>query len=53
MAWKKLNYVENYSCLTTDTKPTTGIPEGAILAEVQVDGTVKFYKFLQGDWRLL
>jgi hypothetical protein len=56
MAWTEVSYTENYSCLSTDIKKTTGIPEGAILAEAQPEGSdpaVKFYKFLQGDWRLL
>jgi hypothetical protein len=51
MAWKSISYVASYSCLSTDTKDTTDIPEGSILEEVQPDGSVKFYKFLQGDWR--
>lgn len=53
MAWKSISYVANYSCLSTDVKDTTNIPEGAILSEVQPDDSVKFYKFLQGDWREL
>lgn len=53
MAWIEISYTKDYSCLSTDVKPTTNIVEGSICAEVQADGTVKFYKFLQGDWRLL
>lgn len=53
MAWKKLSYGEMYSCESTDAKDTAGVPEGSKLAEVQPDGTVKFYIFLQGGWREL
>lgn len=56
MAWKdvKETYREapnKYSCLSTDEKPTTVIPEGSTLYEVQPDGSIKIYKFLQADWR--
>ena len=53
MAWKSISYVVNYSCLSTDVKDTTNIPEGAVLSEVQPDGKVIFYKYLQGNWREL
>lgn len=58
MAWTnvKENYREapnRYSCLHTDTKIKIGVPEGSTLYEIQADGTIKVYKFLQGDWREL
>ena len=56
MAWNNIKetYREapnKYSCLHSDTKVTIGVPEGSILYEVQSDGSVKIYKFLQADWR--
>ena len=55
MAVQPISYAKEYSCLSTDAKPTVaeGVIEGSILNEVQPDGSVKFYKFLQGDWREL
>lgn len=53
MAWSKVNYIVQYSCLSTDVKDTTNIPEGAELFEVQPDGSIKVHKYLQGNWREL
>jgi hypothetical protein len=51
MAWKSISYIEEYSCLSTDTKPTTGVVEGSICYETQANETdVITYKFLQGVW---
>lgn len=51
--WQQIRYQEKYSCLYSDTKPTANIPEGSILAEVQSDDSIKYYEFLQGNWRAL
>jgi len=54
MAVKPISYEKEYSCLSTDTKPTVGVVEGSICYELQADiVTIKIYKYLQGDWRLL
>jgi hypothetical protein len=58
MPWKDIKETyrdspNKYSCNYDDVKPTDNIPEGSTLYEVQSDGGLKFYKFLQGDWREL
>ena len=58
MAWNNIKetYREapnKYSCLSTDQRDTIGVPEGSTLYEVQPDGSIKIYKFLQADWREL
>lgn len=41
-------YVE-YTCLASDTKPTTGIITGSICVEVDT-GTVFFFDETAGEW---
>jgi hypothetical protein len=56
MAWDTLKETyrdspNKYSCLYTDEKPTDNINEGSTLYEVQADGSIEIYKYLQGEWR--
>lgn len=52
---KKLSMVQNeYSGLTTDTKPTAGVPEGSVFYAYNTSNElVNIYKYLGGAWVVL
>jgi hypothetical protein len=55
MAVKPIHGRKEYTCLSTDTKPTAtshGVTEGSTLVELNsATGALKGYIFINGDWR--